>query len=56
MMEYAVAVIDNAPDVIRNGLEDHLNHMSKDRWKVTKVWQTYRGTQLVVLFERVRYE
>lgn len=56
MMEYAIAVIDNSPEIIKNGLEDHLNHMSKDRWKVSKVWATYRETQIVVLFERMRIE
>lgn len=53
--EYAVDVFINTPESLA-GIDIRITHLASEGWRVHKIWQTYRGTQIVVLYERMRIE
>lgn len=54
IMEYSMGIYEfptAMADKVR--MDDLLNRMSNDRWTVKWIGTSYRGTKLIVLFERM---
>lgn len=53
MNEYALDVFQNTPERLA-GIDKLITNRASQRWEVHKIWETYRGMHVVILYKRVR--
>lgn len=53
MNEYAIEVFENTPARLA-GIDILISKRGSQGWDVHKIWETYRGSHVVILYKRVR--